>query len=97
LHGCDEAPCGCRCDCLFEILCQPSVSVEPCQGTLHDPASRQEFEALGCVGSLDNVDGPFSDAAQGVFELVPGIAAIGDAGGRRTEGETRRAAATGRV
>lgn len=78
MYGCDEAPCGCRSDGLLEVLGQASVSVEPSQGTLHDPASRQDFEALGCVGSLDDVDGPFSDAAQRVFELVPSIAAIGE-------------------
>lgn len=54
----------CGRDGLLEILGEASVPVEPCQSALNHPATGQHLEALGGVGSLDDLDGPFADAAQ---------------------------------
>src|SRR5271165_6134374 len=42
----------------FNILCQAAIAVEPGNGALHHPTPRQENEALGRVGALDDLDGP---------------------------------------
>lgn len=78
LDQCDEEPSGSRSDGLLEVLGQSAVSVEPCQRAFDDPAAGQHLKALGCVGSLDDLDGPLADAAQGVLELVSGIASVGE-------------------
>ena len=46
--------------------------------TLDHPAARQEFESLGQIGSLDDLNDPLADAAQRLPELISGIAAIGE-------------------
>ena len=63
---------------MLEVLGQTSISVEPSQGSLDDPAAGDDFEALGGVGSLDDLDGPLSDTAQRAPEFVSGIAAVGE-------------------
>jgi len=78
LHGSDEEPCGGRCDGLFEVLGEAAVAVQPGEGSFDDPATRQDFEALGAVGSLDDLDRPLADWPQCVPEFVPRIAAIGE-------------------
>ena len=60
----DEEPCGCRCDGLFEVLGEAAVAIEPCQRSFYDPAARENHEALGRIGTLDDFDGPFADPAQ---------------------------------
>jgi hypothetical protein len=53
----------------------------PCDridGSLDDPTARENHETLCGIGSLDDFDGPFSDPAQRVLELVTRIAAIGE-------------------
>ena len=78
LHGGDEQPCRSRGDGLLEVLGEASVPVEPCQRALDHPTAGQDLEALCGVGSLDDLDGPFADAAQRILEFVSGIAAIGE-------------------
>lgn len=78
MDGSDEEPCGCRGDCLLEVLGEASVSVKPCQRALDHPAAGQHLEALGGVGPLDDLDGPFADAAQSILEFVSGVTAIGE-------------------
>lgn len=78
LDGCDEELGGGGFDGLFEVLGEAGVAAEPCQRSFDDPATGQDFEALCGIGSLDDLDGPFADAAQGFAQLVPGIAAIGE-------------------
>src|ERR1700674_1414867 len=49
-------------DGCFNILSQAAIAVEPSNGALHHPTARQENEALGCVGALDDLDGPVAEA-----------------------------------
>ena len=37
------------------ILGEPAAASEPREGAFHDPSARQDFEALGSVGSLDDL------------------------------------------
>ena len=60
------------------ILCQPAASAQPCEGALHHPSSRQDFEALGTVGPFHDLDGPAANADQRLAQFRPGIAAIGE-------------------
>jgi len=76
--GADEEPGGCWSDGVLEILGQAAISIEPGQGSLDDPATRYDFETLGLVGAFDDFDRPFADVAEGLFELVPGVAAVGE-------------------
>lgn len=50
------------------IVCSKSLrgggAVEPCLCSLDNPAARENDEALGCIGSLDDLDGPLADPAQ---------------------------------
>lgn len=55
-----------------------SVAAEPGQRSFDDPSAGQDLEALGNIGSLDDLDGPFADAAQRLAQLVAGIATIGE-------------------
>lgn len=65
-------------DGFLPVLCEAAASSEPCECALHHPAARQDDEALGRVGALDNLDGPAAVAAHRVLELVASIAAIGE-------------------
>lgn len=65
-------------DCGLEVLGQPTASIEPGEGSLDDPSARQELEAFGLVGSLDDLDRPLADAAQPAAELLAAIAPIGE-------------------
>ena len=49
-------------DGCFNILSQAAIAVEPGNGALHHPTARQENEALGRVGALDDLDGPVAEA-----------------------------------
>lgn len=70
LDGSDKRPSGGRSGGLLEVFGEAVVSVEPCQSALDHPSARKEFAALGCIGSVDDLDGPFADAAQGGLELL---------------------------
>ena len=78
LDGCDEQPGGCGCDGLFEVLGETAVAAEPGQRSFDDPPAGQDLEAFCGIGPLDDLDGPFADAAQGFAQLVAGIATIGE-------------------
>jgi hypothetical protein len=62
LNGRDEEPCGCGGDGVFQVLGKAGVTVQPCQGALDDPTARETFEAGGDILSLDDFEGPFSEA-----------------------------------
>lgn len=62
---------------MLEVLSEATVSVQPGQGSLDDPAARENHEALCGIGPLDDFEGPFADPAQRLPELFSGIAAIG--------------------
>lgn len=54
------------------------MAVQRCVGSFHDPAAEDDFEALGRIGALNDLDGPLANATQRIAEFVPGIAAVGD-------------------
>src|SRR5690606_24644252 len=78
LDGCDEDPCCGGGDGVPEVLGEAAISIEPCEGALDHPATRQEHEALGGIGAFDDVDGRRAALADRIPELVTGIAAIGE-------------------
>ena len=63
---------------MLEVLGETTVAVQPSEGSFDDPSARENDEALGCIGALDDFDSPFADPAQRLPELVSGIAAIGE-------------------
>src|SRR5271157_2298589 len=45
-----------RCTCVeFIVLAHPPKPSQPCEGALHDPATRQKLESLGVVASLHDL------------------------------------------
>lgn len=66
------------CDRSRKILCEMAIAVEPRYRALDYPTARQKLEALGRVGSLDKFERPASDSPQRFFQLVSGVAAIGE-------------------
>src|SRR3546814_14560275 len=61
-----------------EVRGETPVSSEPSQRSLDDPAPGPHDEAFCRIRSLDDLDGPFADAAQGIPELFARIATIGN-------------------
>jgi hypothetical protein len=51
---------------LLEVLGEASISVQPSQRMLDDPAPLERLESLGSIGSLDDFDGPLADPAKGI-------------------------------
>jgi hypothetical protein len=73
-----EEPCGGAGNGCLEILCEAPASAEPGEGSLHHPASRQEFEPADGVGALDDLYGLFADFGEASVEFGTGIAAVGE-------------------
>ena len=42
----------------LEVFGETAATVQPGEGALDDPATREEFEPLSGVGSLDDLDDP---------------------------------------
>src|SRR5215208_2732937 len=60
------------------VLGQPTAAVQPSYGAFDNPALRQDREALGLIGSLDDLHtDAAADASQTLLELRPLIAAVG--------------------
>jgi hypothetical protein len=74
----DEYPGHGAFDRGFEVLGEPAGAAEPGEGALDDPAAGKPFKPFGGIGSLDDLDGPFSKLGQGVTQFVAGVAAIGE-------------------
>ncbi len=74
----DEYPGHGAFDGGFEILGEPPASSEPGEGSFNHPSAGQQREALGGVGTLDDLEGPLTAGGHGVLQLFPAIAAIGE-------------------
>ena len=74
----DKQPCFRTSDGFLPILCQPSAAPEPCEGALNDPATGENLEAFGHVGSLDDLQGPLPDFVQSASEFGTGIPAVSE-------------------
>src|SRR5271167_4030996 len=57
----DHEPCFGARNRGLEVFCKTTIAVEPGDGSFDDPAAWQQFEALGGIGSFDNLDGPAAD------------------------------------
>ncbi len=55
-----------------------TATTEPGEGPFHHPAARQDGEALGLVGTLDDFHGPLAELRQSPLQLVARISAIGE-------------------
>jgi hypothetical protein len=58
----------------FVIACESPVPHQPAEGSLHDPAERQNFEARGIVRTFDDRDGQLG--AQSLDPLSEGLAGV---------------------
>ena len=64
---------------VFPILCEPAAAVEPCNGSLHDPAFGEDNKPLGTVAAFDDLDVQIVYRFGGaVAEGRSGIGAIGE-------------------
>src|SRR5216684_3984273 len=64
-------------DGCFEVLCEPSASAEPSEGSFDDPTARQYLEALCRIGAFDDLECPTSEFGQRAAQLVAGVSAVG--------------------
>lgn len=62
----------------LEVLCAPSASAQPCEGSLHDPAAGQDLEALGFIRPLDELHCELADLLQGAPQFWSGRATVGE-------------------
>jgi hypothetical protein len=60
----DEDPCDGAGDGGLEVLGEAAAAAKPCEGPFNDPPARQHFEALGGIGSLDDLDRPAAELAE---------------------------------
>jgi hypothetical protein len=74
----DEDPSNGALDAGFEVFCEPPASAEPSEGLFDHPSARQQLEALDCVGSLDDLEGPLTERSHGVAQFIASIGAIGE-------------------
>src|SRR5258707_12301091 len=63
---------------VFSKSCQAPIATEPSEGALNNPSAREQFEALGGVGSLDDLQRPFTLSLKRVFEFLTCVAAVGE-------------------
>ena len=61
----------------LEVVGEPTVPIEPGEGSLDHPAPRQDRKAGGSVGALDHFDPPSPVPRQRCCQLVAGITAVG--------------------
>ena len=74
----DEDPSLGGGDGFLPVLGQAAASSQPCEGSFDDPSARQDLEALGGIGSLDDLDPPVAGAPQRLPQLRAGVAAVGE-------------------
>jgi hypothetical protein len=64
---------------VLPIFGEPSTAVEPCNGTLHDPAFWQVNKSFGLVGAFNDLRlDAGQDVRQRLLELPPLVAGIGE-------------------
>ena len=61
----------------FKVFGKASVSIEPSEGALDNPAPRQDDKAADGIGAFDDLDGPLADFVEGGIELGPAEGAVG--------------------
>jgi hypothetical protein len=71
----DEEPGLGAGDVFLPILGHSTAASKPCEGSFDDPAAGDDFEALGRVATLDDLDGPFAELLRGISQLWPAVAA----------------------
>jgi len=74
----DKDPSDGAFDGRLEVLGQPAAAIEPSEGAFDHPTARQQYETLGGIASFDDLDGPLPHFCECFFQLVAGIAAIGE-------------------
>jgi hypothetical protein len=62
----------------LEVLGEAAASTDPGESALDDPAALDKNEAFGVIGSLDDLDRPVAEPAQGLAQLVASVAAVGE-------------------
>src|SRR5208282_5114959 len=61
----------------FVIAHESPLAHQPTEGSLHDPAARQHFEAHGGIGAFDDLDGELgTQSPDPLGERLTGVAAI---------------------
>ena len=63
-------------DGIRPILGQSAAASEPGEGAFDNPAARQDLEALGAIGTFDNLHRPIVDLFQGAMQFRPPIAGV---------------------
>jgi len=58
-------------DGFLPILGQSAAASEPGEGAFDNPAARQDLEALGGIGTFDNLHRPLADLFQGAMQFRP--------------------------
>lgn len=74
----DEHPGFGGSDGFLEVLCKSSAPAEPRESAFHHPSARQNLEAFGLVGSLDDLQRELTDLLQRALQLWSGIAAVSE-------------------
>jgi len=73
----DEHPGNRAGDRGLEVLGKPAAAAEPGEGAFEHPSARQDAEARGALGTLDDLKRPSPALGQRRAQLVAGVAAVG--------------------
>ena len=76
--------------------CLTAAASRPGEGTLHHPAAGQQLDPLGCIGALDDFDGPLAGLVERAAQLPSAITALGKDVARPRIGYRRRGEQTRR-
>lgn len=60
----------------LDILCEPAP--EPGESAFNDPSLRQNLEAPGMIGALDDLQSPGADPGQASLQFLAAVAPIGE-------------------
>lgn len=62
---------------VFEILGEAAIAAEPGEGSLDDPATRQDDKAFRMIASLDDFEPQHGDFGDGRIDLMGVVATVG--------------------